>query len=130
LQGLSDLKAWQLSTVAYGVLYFLLAGLMEADYVAHQYPGAYIVLSMVTQVLIVFGIFIFALQRAAPYATAWRWLFPLMIAELGLGIFFDTTTTSPEAPLDQVWMLNMLFGLWLMAPAYYFNFRVARARST
>jgi hypothetical protein len=64
---------------------------------------------MIAQTLVVCGIVIFGLER--------RWLFPILVLELAVGIVFDAMYQSD---LDDLWM-NEIFGLWLVAPAYYFK---------
>jgi hypothetical protein len=118
-----QIKLWSYAVLAYAVLYFLLAGSMEAENLNLSYPVAYVAFSMITQILVVCGIILFAIE-AGEFAKVWRLLFPLLVLELALGILFDVRYQSD---LDNLWM-NELFGLWLAAPAYYFNFRVARYR--
>ncbi len=128
MKGLSDLKVWQLAAIAYGLLYFLLVGLMEADNITRSYTVAYVAWSMITQVLVAIGVVIFATDRAPHYTKLWSWLFPMMVAEVGVGLYFDVTIGATDTPIDHVWIFNLLIGLWLMVPAYYFNLCVARAR--
>jgi len=115
------MKFSQVAVLAYAMIYFLLAGAMEAANLGQSYPVAYIAVSMIAQTLVVCGIVIFGLERGAGYAKTWRWLFPILVLELAVGIVFDAMYQSD---LDDLWM-NEVFGLWLVAPAYYFNFRVA-----
>jgi hypothetical protein len=49
--------------------------------------------------------------------AAARWLFPLLPLELAVGIVFDATYQSDRDCL----FMNELVGLWLAAPAYYFQ---------
>lgn len=128
MKGLGELKVWQLAVLAYGLLYFVLVGLMEADNIARDYPVMYVACSMISQVLVVIGIVIFATDTASPFARLWKWLFPMMLAEVGVGLFFDVTLATPDSPADRTWIFSVLVSLWIMAPAYYFNFRVARTR--
>jgi hypothetical protein len=118
------MKLSQYAVLAYAVLYFVLAGSMEAENLNLSYPAAYVAFSMIAQILVVCGIILFAIEARGEFANAWRLLFPLLVLELALGVLFDVTYQSD---LDYLWM-NELFGLWLAAPAYYFNFRVARYR--
>jgi type IV secretory pathway VirB2 component (pilin) len=119
------MKLSQVAVLAYAVIYFVLAGAMEAENLRQSYPVAYIVVSMIAQTLVVCGIVIFGLERGAGYAKTWRWLFPILVLELAVSIVFDAMYQSD---LDDLWM-NEIFGLWLVAPAYYFNFRVAGYRT-
>src|SRR5262245_13315741 len=119
------MQLWQLAVLTYAAIYFVLAGLMEVANLNQSYPVAYIVVSMVVQTLVVCGVVIFGLERNIGYAKAWRWLFPILMVELVVGIAFDAMYQSD---LDDLWM-NELLGIWLAAPAYYFNFRVAGYRT-
>jgi hypothetical protein len=116
------MKLWQVALFAYAVFYFMLAGIMEAENLSQSYPIAYIAFSMVAQTLVVGGVALFGLEKGSEFASVWRWLFPLLVLELAVGIVFDA---SYQADPGGLWM-NELFGLWLAAPAYYFNFRIAR----
>ena len=124
------MKLWQIGVLAYAILYFVLACAMEAENFNQSYPVIYVGLSMIAQTLVVGGVVLFGLEAGPDFAKAWRWLFPLLVAELVVGIVFDATI-PPAFNLrthGAEWIVNMLFGLWLVAPAYYFNFRVARYR--
>ena len=124
------IKLWQVAVFAYGILYFLLACAMEAENFQQSYPMVYVLLSMLAQTLVVCGVFLFALDAGAEFARVWRWLFPLLVIEVLVGVGFDATAPAEQnASLGFEWLENALFGLWFMAPAYYFNFRVARYRS-
>jgi predicted benzoate:H+ symporter BenE len=79
---------------------------------------------MLAQTFIVCGIFLFALNTTGEFARIWKWLFPLLVAELAAGMVVDVTHAA-EA-LDIV--PDELFSVWFVAPAYYFNFKVARYR--
>jgi hypothetical protein len=116
------MQLWKSAVLAYAALYFGLASFMEAANLNLSYPVAYLAFSMITQTLVVCGIILFALEGQRDFAKAWRWLFPLLALELVLGVVFDV---AYQSDLDDLW-LNELFGLWLAAPAYYFNLRVAR----
>jgi hypothetical protein len=124
------MKGWQLVVCAYGALYFLLASMMEVENLNQGYPLTFVVCSMVAEILIVCGIYVFGLEASPDYARVWRWLFPILMVEQVAGVVFDATI--PPDALSPEWITNILFGLWLAAPAYYFNFRVARygARSS
>jgi hypothetical protein len=74
------------------------------------------------------GIIVFGLGKEAVVATIWKGLFPLMILELCVGIILDATVPrdfNPETD-GPSWIANLLRNLWIAAPAYYFNFRIAR----
>jgi hypothetical protein len=117
------MKLSQILILGYGALYFALAGTMEAESINQGYPVLYVSASMVAQVLVVAGIGVSGLNMEAAFTSYWRWIFPLMILEVLVGIWFNVTIPKGEADL---WWLNIAFSLWIMAPAYYFNFRVAR----
>jgi hypothetical protein len=118
------IKLWQIGVFAYGMFYFILACAMEAENVSQSYPVTYIALSAVAQILVVCGVFLFALEASPDFAKVWRWLFPLLVLEVAAGVVFDATI--PITSDGTAWIPNELFGLWLAAPAYYFNFRIAR----
>jgi Ni,Fe-hydrogenase I cytochrome b subunit len=118
------MKLWQVAVLAYAAIYFLLAGTMEAGNVSQGYPVAYVAFSMIAQTMVVGGVVLFGLEKGPEFATVWRWLFPLLVLELVVGIVLDATYQSDPDDL----LMNELVGLWLAAPAYYFNFRIARYR--
>ena len=118
------MKLSQVAVIGYGVLYFVLACLMEANNWNQSYPIVYVGFSMIAQTLVVGGIVLFGLEAGSDFAKIWRWLFPLLVLEVAVGIVFDATI--PPDPHDREWMLNLVFSLWITAPAYYFNFRLAR----
>jgi len=120
------MKPWQVAVLAYGVLYFVLACAMEVESISQGYPISYVVCSMIAETLIVCGIFLFGLEASPDYSRIWRWLFPILILEQAASVVFDAVI--PADALGTDWMANELFGLWLAAPAYYFNFRIARYR--
>src|SRR5215831_7729611 len=121
---LSTVLLRQLAVIAYGVIYFTLASSMEAQNVQQGYPLAYVLPSMLAQTFVVCGIFLFALNTSGEFARIWQWLFPLLIAELAAGMVVDVTHAADA--LDIV--PDELFSVWFVAPAYYFNFKVARYR--
>ena len=120
------MKPSQIAILAYGLLYFVLVSAMEAENINQSYPLVYVGFSMLVQILIVFGVLIFGLNAEADFAQFWRWLFPLMVLEFMIGLWFDATI--PTDALKPEWAFNVALSLWLMAPAYYFNFRVSRYR--
>jgi hypothetical protein len=95
---------------------------MEAENVHQGYSLAYVLPSMLAQTFVVCGIFLFALNTSGDFARIWRWLFPLLIVELAAGMVIDVTYAADA--LDIV--PDELFSVWFVAPAYYFNFKVAR----
>jgi hypothetical protein len=119
------MKLSQIAVMAYAAIYFMLAGNMEADNLSQSYPVIYVALSMIAQTLVVGGVVLFGLQRGPEFAKVWRWLFPLLVLELAVGIVFDVVYQSNADGL----LMNELIGLWLAAPAYYFNFRIARYKA-
>jgi hypothetical protein len=118
------IKLWQAAVFAYAAFYFMLAGAMEAGNLSQSYPVTYVALSMIAQTLVVGGVVLFGLEKGPEFARVWRWLFPLLLLELAVGIVFDATYQSDRDGL----FMNEIVGLWLAAPAYYFNFRIARYR--
>lgn len=122
------IKLWQIGVFAYGVLYFILACAMEAENINQSYPIAYVVPSMIAQTLVVGGIFLFGIEASPDFAKVWRWLFPLLVLELAVGVVFDATIPADYnlSTHGAAWTSNVLFALWLAVPAYYFNFRIAR----
>src|SRR5262245_2904463 len=122
---LSSVLLRQLAVIVYGVLYFLLASSMEAENVQQGYPLAYVLPSMLAQTFVVCGIFLFALNTSNEFARIWQWLFPLLIAELAAGMVVDVTHAADALGI----IPDELFSVWFVAPAYYFNFKVARYRS-
>ena len=121
---LPKMKLSQVAVIGYGVLYFVLACLMEANNWNQSYPIVYVGFSMIAQTLVVGGIVLFGLEAGSDFARIWRWLFPLLVLEIVVGIVFDATI--PPDPHGREWMLNLVFSLWITAPAYYFHFRLAR----
>jgi hypothetical protein len=118
------MKFSQVAVLAYGVLYFILASAMEVENLNQGYPIAFVVCSMLAETLIVCGIFLFGLEASPDYARIWRWLFPILVLEQAANIAVDAAIL-PDA-FGAYWMANEFFGLWVAAPAYYFNFQVAR----
>ena len=80
------MKLWQIAVLIYAVIYFMLAGIMEADNLRQSYPVSYVAFSMIAQTLVVGGVVLFALEKAPEFAKVWRWLFPLLVLELALSI--------------------------------------------
>jgi hypothetical protein len=121
---LSTVLLRQLAVIAYGVIYFLLASSMEAENVQQGYPLAFVLPSMLAQTFVVCGIFLFALNTSNDFARVWQWLFPLLIAELAAGMVIDVTHAADALGI----IPDELFSVWFVAPAYYFNYKVARYR--
>ena len=118
------MKIWQIAVLVYGVLYFILACAMQVENVSQGYPIAYVGFSMLAQTLLVCGVFLFALDAGADFTRLWRWLFPLLALELAAGIALDATI--PPDPQGTEWLWNEALGLWIAAPAYFLNYRIAR----
>ena len=125
-QRAQSMKFSQATILVYGALYFVLASAMEAENINQNYPLVYVGFSMLTQILVVAGVVLFGLNAGAGFAHFWRWFFPLMILEVVVGLWFDATI--PPNTFQQDRFFNVGLSLWLMAPAYYFNFRVAQYR--
>ena len=117
--------------LAYAGFYALFAYALHADNVQVGYPAAFIVYSATAQSLVAAGIAIHALEKKDAVARMWRWLFPLLLLEPCVGIALDMVV--PQDFSFQThgweWLVNLLLNLWFMAPAYYYNFRVASYRS-
>src|SRR3977135_753640 len=113
------MKPWQIATLASAVLYFVLVSAMVAENISQSYPAIYVGLSMIAQVLVVVGIILFGLNAGAGFAKFWQWVFPLLVLEPLVGLWFDATI--PPDSFEPEGMLNVGLTLWLMAPAYYFN---------
>src|SRR5262249_4960728 len=118
---ISSLLLRQLAVLLYGAIYFLLASTMEAENVQQGYPLAYILPSMLAQTFVVCGIFLFALNTTGDFSRIWQWLFPLLIIELAAGMIVDVTHAADALGI----IPDELFSIWFVAPAYYFNFKVA-----
>jgi hypothetical protein len=124
------MKFWKAGVFGYGVLYAFLANTMEAENLRQGYPIIYVGFSIVAQTIVVVGIFLFGLGAHPKYARRWQWLFPYLILELVWGIVLDATT-PPDYNLfthGVQWIEGAMIGLCIGAPAYYFNYRVARYR--
>ena len=113
-----------IAILAYGVIYFLLACLMEAEYANQSYPTIYVGFSMVAQLLVVAGVVLFALDAGHSFVRLWRWLFPLLVFDFALGLYYDLTI--PADPQGMEWIGGLAFSFWFVAPAYYFNFKITR----
>jgi len=113
-----------IAILAYGAIYFPLTSLMEAEYVNQSYLILYVGFSMIAQLLVVAGVVLFALDAPEGYAKLWRWIFPLLVFDFALGLYFDSTI--PAGPPGDDWLWSLAISLWFMAPAYYFNFKIAR----
>src|SRR5262245_11684893 len=119
-----QLSPVQIAIVVYAAIFFILASSMETQNIGLGYHFVYIGTSMVAQLLVVAGIFLFALNVSEHYFTLWRWIFPLLILELAVGLYFDLTI--PADSLGGEWVSNLAFSVWFVVPAYYFNFQIAR----
>jgi hypothetical protein len=117
------MKLSQLAALVYAALYFVLASAMEGENFRQSYPLVYVGYSTISQILVVGGVVLFALNAAASYAALWRWVFPLLVLDLVVGLGFDATI--PADALSPQWFGSVLLSLWWVAPAYFLNFRVA-----
>ena len=77
-----------IAILAYSAIYFLLAALMEAEYANQSYPTIYIGFSMVAQLLVVAGVLVFALDAGESFVRLWRCLFPFLVVDFTLGLYF------------------------------------------
>ena len=112
------MKLSQVAVIGYGVLYFVLACLMEANNRNQSYPIVYVGFSMIAQTLVVGG------SKRAP---------TLPKSGAGFSRFSFSRSRSASCSMQQFLptrtaarMLNLVVSLWITAPAYYFNFRLAR----
>ena len=121
------MDGWKVLTLVYGCLYCVLVYMMLRESLAVGYPAAYVAWAMGMQVMVVAGVFAHALDRGGSIAHIWRWLFALMIVDLVVGISVDAVvpTHFNIAKDGMAWIANLLLNLWLLAPAYYLNFRIA-----
>ena len=121
---------WSMILLAYAALYAVFAYSLHADNVQFGYPVVFIVYSALAQSLIAAGIAIHALEKGHSVARIWRWLFPLLLPEPCIGIALDAAIPQDFSfeTHGWEWVVNLLLNLWFMAPAYYFNFRVASYR--
>jgi hypothetical protein len=121
---------WQVGVFSYGVLYGLLAVAMEAENVRQGYPILYMAVSIVAQTVVICGIFLFGFGARQDVARWWQWLFPYLILELVWGIVLDASVPAEFNLFTHgaEWIEGIGLGLCLAAPAYYFNYRVARYR--
>jgi hypothetical protein len=121
----------QVGVFTYGVLYVLLAYAMEVENLRLGYPGIYMAVSIVAQLLVICGIFLFGLGDRLDLARWWQWLFPYLILELVWGIVLDASVPAEYNFFTHgvEWIEGIGLSLCLAAPAYYFNYRVARYQS-
>src|SRR5262245_2952702 len=85
-----------IAALTYAAIYFVLASLMEAEYVNQSYPPIYVGFSMIAQLLTIAGVVLFVLDVGVDFARLWRWIFPLLVFDFALGLYFDSTI--PDAP--------------------------------
>jgi hypothetical protein len=97
---------------------------MEAEYVNQSYPPIYVGFSMIAQLLTVAGVVLFVLDAGVDFARLWRWIFPLLVFDFALEVYFDSTILADPPGDERLWSLALSF--WFMAPAYYCNFKIAR----
>jgi hypothetical protein len=122
------MKLWQAGVFGYGVLYALLANAMEAENLHQGYPIIYVGFSIIAQTVVVVGIFLFGFGANPNFARRWQWLFPYLILELVWGLVLDASVPSDYNFFthEAEWIKGLLFSLCIAAPAYYFNYRLAR----
>jgi hypothetical protein len=113
----------------YALFYAWLAYGMAQGNVSAGYPVIYNVMSVLAQILVTAGIVLSTFDDPRPYNTIWKRLFPLLVLELAIEIVSDAVfpTGYNLETHGGVWLLNVLLTLVLVAPAYYFNYRVARS---
>ncbi len=112
----------------YAVLYVLLAYSMTQGNISAGYPILYILMSTLAQILVTVGMVLSTFDDPRPYNTIWKTLFPLLVLELAIEIAADAVVPA-DFNLENhggAWLLNMLFVLVLVTPAYYLNWKVAR----
>ena len=113
----------------YALFYVWLAHGIEQGNVIAGYPLFYVLVSTLAQILLVIGIVLSTFDDPRPYNTIWKRLFPLLVLQLALEITMDAVVPSGFnlATHGSVWLLNLVIVAVLVAPAYYLNYRVARA---
>jgi hypothetical protein len=113
----------------YALFYAWLAYNMTQGNISIGYPTLYVLVSTLAQVLLAIGIVLATFDDPRPYNKIWKALFPVLVLEMAVEIAVDAV-----APTDfnlethgGVWVLSLALTLVLVAPAYYFNWTVARA---
>ena len=111
----------------YALFYVWLAHGIEQGNVSAGYPTLYILVSTLAQIVLVIGIVLSTFDDPRPYNTIWKRLFPLLVLQLVFEIVMDAVVPAEFnlATHGIVWVLLLLVSLALVAPAYYFNYRVA-----
>jgi multidrug transporter EmrE-like cation transporter len=127
-QMLREVKLAQVGVLVYGAVYFFLVSTMEANNLSQSYPLIYVGLSMIAQTLVVVGILLFGLGRSKEVTKIWRWVFPMLILDVVVGVGLDAMV-PPDFEVRE-WLLSEAFSIWFIAPAYYINFRVATHRES
>ena len=120
------MDGWKQLTLAYACLYAVFAYWVYGDNSA-SYPMAYVIASASVQAVVTVGLFAWAFGKGPRVARVWRWLFPLMVLDLIVGIGADAVvpTDFNLAKDGMAWIANLLLNLWFLAPAYYLNFKIA-----
>ena len=113
----------------YALFYVWLAYGMAQGNVSAGYPVLYNVMSVLAQILVAAGIVLSTFDDPRPYNTLWRRLFPLLVLELAIEIVADAIvpTAYNMETHGGVWLLSVLVALVMVAPAYYFNYRLSRS---
>lgn len=121
------MKPWNLAVLAYAGFYAIIAYAIHADNIRIGYPTPFILYSAGAQCLITLGIVFVALERESGVAKIWKWLFPLLVIDLCVGVAMDAMVPTDFSLSTHgfAWVANLLLNLWLVAPAYYFNFKIA-----
>ena len=111
------------------LFYVWLAYGMAQGNISAGYPFVYLLMSTLAQILVTAGIVLSTFDDPRPYNTIWKRLFPLLVLELAIEIVSDAVfpTDYNLETHGAAWLLNILIALVLVAPAYYFNYRVARS---
>ena len=125
------MSGWKLLALAYAGFYALFAYAVYGSNVTVGYPAPYILFSTAMQASLLVGIVAFALDLGPSLAQIWRWMFPLMIVDVLVGVSLDAVV-PPDFNLSThgvAWIINLLLNVWLAAPAYYCSFKVAGYRT-
>jgi hypothetical protein len=113
----------------YALFYVWLAYGMAQGNISAGYHPLYVLVSALAQVLLAIGIVLSTFDDPSPYNKIWKTLFPLLVLEMAIEIAVDAVMPA-DFNLEThggVWVLNLALTLVLVAPAYYFNYKVARA---
>ena len=122
-------NARKILVLLYALFYVWLAHGIEQGNVSVGYSTLYVLVSTLAQVLLVIGIVLSTFDDPSPYNRIWKALFPLLVLDLVVEIAMDAVVPD-SFNLEThggVWLLYLVVSLILVAPAYYFNYRVARS---